>query len=645
MHSLLRRQIKRYLKNDDSVIDKIDHFLDAIEKAYEQNDEDRRLLDRSLHLMSEELTSRNKELEEKLSELKSAQTTLEHSLATLNGTFDATGSGILSMDSKGILVKSNSTAKEILKIDESYEGKSFSVRMMLFMVKNAKEPSSIIQDIRAIASTPEKVLFGVVEMRDGQIYEYHSAPQMKDGRSFGRVWSFRNITEFKKNEALVLQAAYYDTLTKLPNRLLVLERIERAIHLANRTKNLFALIFIDMDNFKKVNDICGHQAGDNLIVDFAQRIKRTVREHDTLGRLGGDEFVILLDNLNSHRFATEVSKRILTELEKPFVISNREFYVSCSLGISIFPRDGDEAQALIKKADMAMYHAKEMGKNNYQYFNIALERLAVYQIELEENLRRALKNNDLQIYYQPIVDLKKNRIVCVEALLRWFDDNHKPIRPDEFITIAEQTGLIVDVGSWVLERVCQQIAEWKKNYDIDIMVAINLSPRQIREKNFFDKIQNLMLKYDIKGHNIELEITETFLMEDVEEIQKTLKEFRKLNISVAIDDFGTGYSSLSYLKNLTINTLKIDKSFITELDKNDDDASIARTIIAIAHNLNLSVTAEGVENDSVLRFLRENYCDRVQGYFFHKPATVTTITKLLESQKLQMRDMEPSGTV
>ena len=633
MHQLLKAQVQQYLSESDLKDKSLQALFEAVDKLYCQAEGKREKLEVSLDKTARKLKERNQELERKVAELESTKATLEQSFATLNATFDATGAGIIAFDTQNRILKSNKTANEALGLSVDNEGENLVAALVHHLSKKAKDSTFIFHDLKAIKIDPQQELFGVLELNNHEVFEYHSVAQVKNQTLLGRVWSFRNITEHKKNEALVMQAAYYDILTGLPNRLLILERVERAIQFARRSEDLVAVIFIDMDNFKRVNDICGHQAGDELIRLFANRVANTLREHDTLARLGGDEFVVLLENLRSHRYATEVCKRILSVLAAPFYIDQREFHISCSLGISVSPRDGHEAQLLIKKADMAMYHAKQLGKNNFQYFNPALERLAIYQMELEEKLRRALKENELELYYQPILDLNENKIVSFEVLLRWFEHGGVSMRPDEFIVIAEQTGLIVDIGAWVFRRVCEQLACWKETLGLEVQVSVNLSPRQLKEKNFIQDLKQCLAEYNVDGQQIEFEITETSMMEELDDMRDLLEEIRALNIKVAIDDFGTGYSSLSYLKNLPINSLKIDKSFILELDGREDDAAIARSIISIAHNLKLSVTAEGVENEQVLHFLRLHCCDRVQGYFFHKPLPVATVNQLLCDQE------------
>lgn len=637
MHQRLKQHIKTYFSQTESksVLKRAPYneFLAEVDAFYYQADDERKRLESELVQSNRKLRERQQELEAKITELEATKATLEQSFATLNATFDATGAGIIAFDTANRILKSNKTANETLGLSIDSEGENLVKSLVHSLSRRAKDSTFIFHDLKAIKLDPHQEIFGVLELKNHEVFEYHSVPQLKNNVILGRVWSFRNITEHKKNEALVMQAAYYDILTGLPNRLLILERVERAIQFARRSEDLIAVIFIDMDNFKRVNDICGHQAGDELIKLFANRVSNTLREHDTLARLGGDEFVVLLENLRSHRYATEVCKRILTVLSAPFFIAQREFHISCSLGISVSPRDGHEAQLLIKKADMAMYHAKELGKNNFQYFNPALERLAIYQLELEEKLRRALKEDELELYYQPIFDLKEKRISSVEVLLRWFEHGGISLRPEEFIVIAEQTGLIVDIGAWVFDRVCKQLAAWKQEHDLEVQVSVNLSPRQLKEKNFISQLKQCLLKHGVDGRQIEFEITETSIMEELDEMRGLLEEIRGLSSKIAIDDFGTGYSSLSYLKNLPINSLKIDKSFILDLDTQEDDAAIARSIISIAHNLKLTVTAEGVENESVLNFLKAYDCDRVQGYYFNKPIAVKAITQLLLKQE------------
>lgn len=628
MHKLLKRQLKRYNLHEDDLDPRWQSLMEAVDSAYVQADQDHALLERSLKLASRELTSRNSELKDRLGELESIRTRLEDSLLTLNTTFDAIGEAIIAFDEEGNVVKFNELAADMLDLDKNKVGKH-PKRTLANLYRKIKDPTVLIHDLRHIAEDPLRELFGVLEFHDDSTYEYHSSVKLKDDRLLGRVWCFRNVTEIKKNEALIRHQAYHDVLTDLPNRTLFMDRLEHAITYARRVNNVVAVLFIDLDQFKKVNDTCGHQIGDALLKQVAERLNGNIREHDTVARLGGDEFTVLLEGLQSHSYATAMSHRILKSLKTPFQIEKNIFYISCSIGISLFPCDGGEAKELVRKADIAMYHAKDTGRNNFQYFNESLERLAVHYVKVENKLRDAMANEELCLFYQPQVASSDGRIVGVEALLRWIPSDGNIIPPLEFIPIAERTGLIGPLGAWVFSQVCQQINIWREQGVVDIPVSINLSAKELQDENFLDRIRWSLEKYDIPGHLIIAEITETVLMEDLDYTLGILNELRRLDISIAIDDFGTGYSSLRYLQKLPVDTLKIDKSFIIDLSKNRQNEAIVDSIIALGHNLGLSIVAEGVEDEEVKDYLTSKKCEHLQGFYFHRPLNVESVTPIL----------------
>lgn len=634
MHKLLKHQLKRDQLSEDDLDPRWQSLLDAVDRAYVQADQDRELLERSLKLSSKELISRNSELQDKLGELESIRTRLEDSLLTLNTTFDAIGEAIIAFDEKGNVVKFNELAGDMLDLNK-YKSGEYPTRALSHLYRKIKDPAVLIHELRHIAQDPLRELFGVLEFNDNSVYEYHSSAKLKDDQLLGRVWCFRNVTEIKKNEALVRHQAYHDVLTDLPNRALFMDRLEHAIIYARRMNSVVAVLFIDLDQFKKVNDTCGHQIGDALLKEVTERLIGNIREHDTVARLGGDEFTVLLEGLQSHSFATSMSHRILRSLKKPFQIETHIFYISCSIGISLYPCDGSESKELVRKADIAMYYAKDTGRNNFQYFNESLERLAVHYVKVENKLRDAMANDELCLYYQPQVASDDGRIVGVEALLRWIPSDGNIIPPLEFIPIAERTGLIGPLGAWVFDQVCKQISSWRDQNITDIPVSVNLSAKELQDEKFLDRIRWSLNKYDIPGHLIVAEITETVLMEDIDHTLGVLNEIRALNISIAIDDFGTGYSSLQYLQKLPVDTLKIDKSFIIDLSKNQQNEAIVDSIISLGHNLGLSIVAEGVEDDEVSQYLIGKKCEHLQGFYFYRPLNVESVTPILLAERNQ----------
>lgn len=628
MHKLLRRQIKRHLQTTPA-LEELTNFFNAVEQAYLQADQDRNLIERSLHLTSEELNERNNLLREQISELEDIHTRLEQSHSVLNAIFDATGEAIMSFDVAGHLVKCNQMALSLLSIDSVQKYQKMTYRSIVKIYRLLKDPTGFIHDLKKLENEPIREMFGFVSLKDGQVFEYHSSPQVRDNKLLGRVWCFRNITELKKNEALVQYQAQHDNLTKLPNRTLLKDRLEHALAFATGTGKSVAILYIDLDHFKKVNDTSGHQAGDQLLIEVAKRTQSCLREQDTLSRLGGDEFVVLLENINNHSLTTNICKRIMHALKEPFSLGNMQYFISCSIGISIYPKDGNNPEILLRKADMGMYHAKKLGRSNFQYFDPTLEKEALHYLSVENQLRQALLRDELEVYYQPQINLHDQSFDSTEALIRWKGPDGKMIPPIEFIPIAEQTGLISNISNWVLHKTCKQIITWQKMGLNPIKVSVNLSPKELLEHDLAARIQHILKQYNVPGHMIELEITETMFLEDITLVQDLLFQLRALDISIAIDDFGTGYSSMRYLQQLPIDTLKIDKTFILHLLENPQDAAIANSIISLGHNLRLNVIAEGVEDLATAEYLKEKGCHQAQGFYYHRPMDAASITELL----------------
>lgn len=628
MHKLLARQLKRR-KAADSWMQEGQRALSDISDAYSDFDREKDLVERSLDLVSEELNERNQVLKSKLIQLEETHTQLANSLSVLNSIFDSTGEGIVAFNSQGRLLRSNSVAVNVSK--QLIFSDTFSTAKTLRrVIRLLKYPHRFSKQLKRLKAKPEGDVFGNLEFNNGQIFEYHSSSQIIDGELFGRVWCFRNVTQIKANELLVQHQAYHDALTNLPNRLLLQDRLKQEISFAHRTKAIVAVLFIDLDHFKKINDTLGHQQGDQLLIEVSRRIRHSIREADTLARLGGDEFVVVLGSLNSHSPATLMSQRIVSELQRYFEIEGMKYYISCSIGISLYPRDDESGEELIRKADLAMYHAKEQGRNDFQYFDHALERLAHYNLDLENRLRSALQNNQFQLFYQPKICVKDKNHKSVEALLRWTVDGKNVISPTEFIPIAERMGLMVPLGYWVIEEVCRQIQEWRNQGIHDVNVAINLSAQQFSEENFVDRIKFLVGLYEVDPKYIDWEITESILLEDLSLVGDILQQLKDMGSSISIDDFGTGYSSLQYLQKLPVDTLKIDRSFIVELAENPTEESLVSGIIFLAHNLQLNVVAEGVEDQTMVEYLSERDCDFIQGYYYYRPMSQQDMTRVFE---------------
>lgn len=436
-----------------------------------------------------------------------------------------------------------------------------------------------------------------------------------------------DITERKQAEEAVHRLAHYDPLTGLPNRTLLNDRIGQAIAHAGRKKRPVAIMFMDLDRFKAVNDSLGHGIGDQLLVSVSERLQKSLRQYDTISRLGGDEFVIVMPGAGFDA-ATQKANSLIREFREVFEIDGHELVITPSIGISIYPEDGDQSEALIRHADTAMYHAKEQGRATFEFFTRELNKRAYERLSTETHLRGALANDELQLVFQPIVEPQSGQIRAAEALLRWNSPVLGRVSPEQFIPVAEQSGLIVEIGHWVIETALMQLASWKRLGMKNLMVCVNVSAVQFWRGNLVQSIQQSLANSGLSGRDLEIELTENVIMSDVDKARTVLDQLRPLGVRLAIDDFGTGYSSLSYLKQFKVDHLKIDKSFVRDLKTDSDDAAIVSAVLSMAQDLHVQVIAEGVENAEQLAFLTERDCDFIQGYFFSRPLPPNDLMRL-----------------
>ena len=466
----------------------------------------------------------------------------------------------------------------------------------------------------------------------------HSISMMRDagGHIKAIVAIFQDVTEQKLSEERLHQLAHFDVLTNLPNRRTFAERIQHEIDLAVRRNTKLAVVFIDIDHFKTINDSLGHATGDLVLQAVANRLRTCLRIGDTVARIGGDEFVVLLEGNSKRETFEHVAHKLAESLTEAVNIGGREMYVAASMGISVFPHDGTDSETLLRNADTAMYRAKTAGRNCWRFFDESMAAHATRRLELETALRRAAERSELVLYYQAQRSLHSDRIVAVEALLRWQRPEHGMVSPMEFIPLAEDSGLIVPIGDWVLFTACTQAAAWWREYKVELRVAVNVAAKQIHHKGFVEQVRDTLAVTGLPAAFLELEITESSIIENVEESVSKLHQLKQLGISVAIDDFGTGYSSLSYLKQLPVDRLKIDRSFVKDTPDDIDDCAIVRTVISMSHNLGLSVIAEGVETQRQLDFLRAQHCDEIQGFLLSVPLPAHQVTDMLiaEQQKI-----------
>ncbi|VVO00841.1 bifunctional diguanylate cyclase/phosphodiesterase [Pseudomonas fluorescens] len=456
------------------------------------------------------------------------------------------------------------------------------------------------------------------------------------------VCFFTDISERKASEQRIHRLAYYDALTHLPNRTLFQDRLHTALQSAERQKAWVVLMFLDLDRFKPINDSLGHAAGDRMLKEMATRLLGCVDDDDTVARMGGDEFTLLLqprvNRETALNRAIHVAEQILASLVKPFVLEGREFFVTASIGIALSPQDGNELSQLMKNADTAMYHAKERGKNNFQFYQADMNASALERLELESDLRHALEQNEFMLYYQPQFSGDGKRLTGAEALLRWRHPRRGLVPPGDFIPVLEELGLVVDVGDWVISEACRQLKTWHQARVRVPKVSVNISARQFSDGQLGTRIATILKESGLPPACLELELTESILMREVSEAMQILAGLKNLGLSIAVDDFGTGYSSLNYLKQFPIDVLKIDRTFVDGLPSGEQDAQIVRAIIAMAHSLNLAVIAEGVETHEQLEFLREHGCDEVQGYLFGRPMPASRFEAQFNNDALFMLD-------
>ncbi|SCA55511.1 conserved hypothetical protein [Candidatus Terasakiella magnetica] len=459
--------------------------------------------------------------------------------------------------------------------------------------------------------------------KNGDLYaEWLSISAVHDetGKITQYVAVFSDITKRKKAEELIRHQANFDALTNLPNRNLFLDRLSRSMVRAKRNGTQVALMFLDLDRFKSVNDTLGHNIGDALLQETAQRLLGCVRETDTVSRLGGDEFTVIIPDIKHTYDIEKVSMKVLHELSQTFSIEGHDIFLSASVGITVYPDDGVELEALMRNADTAMYQAKEAGRNSFRFFTPEMNAKAHEQMILERDLRQAIEHKEFCVHYQPVIEVTTGQVTSCEALVRWNHPQKGLTAPGYFISAAEETGLIDEIGTQVLEEVCKQIHQWKKVPEMKaVRVAVNLSPHQLRNENLVQDLQTMMTKHGVEAGQLSLEITETLVMQDPQGTAVLLDEIRKLGIKIYLDDFGTGYSSLNYLKRFSFDVLKVDRSFIMDVHENEGDAALVEAIIVMAHKLGIKVVAEGVETIEQQKFIIEQKCDLIQGFYYSKP--------------------------
>jgi diguanylate cyclase (GGDEF)-like protein/PAS domain S-box-containing protein len=624
-HPLLTRQLKKLAIDPQQPpsCSAWNELVTRVSAVYHDADQERYLLERSQDLASKEMSDLYRALQAEHEQLEMRVVERTRELATS----EARMRSLLSLSSDWFWEQDKD-----LRFTHISEGfmKASGIDPTLYIGRTRADLAGSDANAEPLASHLAHIAarrpfrdFVYKVVRSGAAVRYLSISgepiQDDDGAFIGYRGVGRDVTRARLAEDQMIHMANYDGLTTLPNRNMFLKEFDRALARARRNGSRLAVFFLDLDRFKNINDSLGHAAGDELLQEMANRLRALLRENDLVARLGGDEFVILVEGYSKMETLSHIARKMLAAIARPCMVQGRELLVTGSLGASSYPEDGDEAATLLRNADTAMYKAKEQGKNNYQFYSAQLAAHASRQLTLETELRHAVERDELVLHYQPKFDLQSHRMVGVEALLRWNHPERGLLAPGDFIGLAEDSGLIVPIGHWVLRAACAQFVAWIRDGFDAPRCAVNLSARQFANGSVMSHVQDALESAGAPPYALEVEITESLLMTEPARAIETLNTLRAMGVHIAIDDFGTGYSSLAYLKRLPAHCVKIDRSFIEGLPGDRDDAAITQAVIAMAHSLDMQVVAEGVETVDQLRFLQQLGCDCAQGYFFSRP--------------------------
>lgn len=556
-------------------------------------------------------------------------TSLRHSLSLTRSTLESSTDGIVVVDNEDKVVDYNNKFVELWKIPKSILATKNYNLFLEYALGELSDPENYGKKLQKIKDDSEIIDLETIKLKDNRIFEQYTQPQHLEGKAIGRVWSFRDITKRAMLEKKLEVQATHDALTGLPNRLLLLDRIQQAISEAKRKRLIVGVLFLDLDRFKLVNDSLTHQVGDELLKAVAVRLKASLREEDTIARQGGDEFVVIINKLKNENEAIKIARKLLSALEKPFKIGDRTIVIGSSIGITFYPRDGKGADILLRNADLAMYRSKNLGGNQFQLYSEELNQKALLRLERESELQKAIKNNELYLCYQPQFKISDGTIIALEALIRWRHPQLGEILPIDFIPIAEETGLILPIGEWVLREACRQNKEWQDKGIGPFRVGVNVASQQLKFSKFPKIVKKILKETELEPQYLEIEVTENVIISNPEVI-RTINEISKLGVKVALDDFGTGNSTLSSLTKVHIDRLKIDRSFVQSIDINNSDEVIIQAIIDMSHSLNYEVLAEGVETKNQLDFLQNKRCEIIQGFYFGVPLPTAELEKFVQ---------------
>jgi diguanylate cyclase (GGDEF)-like protein/PAS domain S-box-containing protein len=566
-----------------------------------------------------------------VTERKRVEAELEQALSLLSSTIDSTADALLVVDLEGRICLFNQRFTELWRIPEDVLASGDDERALAVAVDQLSDPEAFMAKVRDLYAHPEVGSFDTLEFRDGRAIERLSKPQRVDGKTVGRVWTFRDVTDHRRLEQELAHQAFHDSLTGLANQALFRDRVEHAVARTVRQGARLAVVVLDLDHFKTVNDSLGHAVGDEMLVMVAERIRGCVRAGDTVARLGGDEFAVLLEDLAAVSDTLQLVDRVNGAMQRPFNLAGREVCIGASVGIALDGPGVDSGQ-LLRNADIAMYTAKRGGRGRHEIFVPAMHQAAMERMELEAALRKALERRELTIEYQPVVTLATGAITGVEALVRWHDAERGPVPPSVFIPVAEETGLIGELGRQVLSAACTQVRQWQLEHRTcaGLKLSVNLSPRQLQAESLVDEVREALNASGLAPASLVLEITEGAVMNDAEAAVVRLHALKALGVRLAVDDFGTGYSSLSYLQRFPIDILKIDRAFVHEIDLKDVQASLVAAIVSLAQSLRLHAVAEGVETAAQVEALTGLGCGFAQGYHFARPMPPAALEPMLQ---------------
>ncbi|MFH0828271.1 MAG: EAL domain-containing protein [Candidatus Omnitrophota bacterium] len=626
IHSLLKRQIKKYLSDSQDLDIKQQDFLKVVNDTYYQVDEERKLLEHSLELSSQELMQRNSDYKKALEDLRESEN--RYALAA-----EGSNDGLWDWNLKTNEVYYSPRWKVMIGFNDNEINSSQEEWFKRIHADDHLAVKRVLDIAKAeVGEGHIKIEYRILHKNGTYLWVLTRGIVVKDAQGVivRMAGSQTDITQNKTFEEELRYSAFHDKLTGLPNKTLFFDRLLNLVERIKRhPKTFFAMLFIDLDRFKLVNDSFGHIVGDQLLVNIANKLKSCLRAGDTVARFGGDEFTVLLEDISNIEGVKQIIDRIQKSISVPLFLEDQQIFVTASIGVVLNSVEPNSPEILLRDADTAMYQAKMQGKAKYVIFNKDMHTVTVTRLQLESELRYAVENHELELFYQPIFSLSDKKIVRMEALLRWHHPKRGLVPPQDFIPLAEETDIIISIGEWVFKEVCRQVNIWRDTIYTKVDIAFNCSPRQFQHKNFFEVLKNTLLELEVNALTLELEITESIAMNDIDYTIKLLTQLKDLGMKIAIDDFGVGYSSLSCLKYFPVNALKIDRTFIKDLLTNETNAALTSAIIILGHGLGFNIVAEGVETEEELNFLREHKCDEVQGFLFARPVPVNEAEKLL----------------